>query len=432
MASVEVLEVRHQYPANSRPRGCHIDLPRPGRADGPTVEFCGWALGQDGPALAVELTCAGAVVRRLPVNHPRPDLAAAFPDVPGAAVAGFRGFVPTPAGIGEQDFKLRAVLPGQARVPIGAVRLRRAGTEAGPLVSVVIPCHRQARFLAEAVESALAQEHGPMEVVVVDDGSPDATAAVASRYPGVRYLRQANAGLSAARNAGLRVCTGEFVVFLDADDRLLPNAVAASLACFREHPDCAFVSGRYHRIASDGSLIWTSGKHVIVQDHYLELLRWNYVGMHAAVMYRRAVVETLGGFDPGLGSCEDYDLYLRIAREHPLACHGQVVAEYRQHDANMSRRCDRMLRFALAVLHAQRRHLRDDRGRWQAYRLGVRRWRRIYGEMLLAELQAGGRSWRERARALVAILRLDPRRAPAALELWTHRSTDENTCGRLV
>ena len=102
-----------------------------------------------------------------------------------------------------------------------------------PLVSVVIPCFNQARFLGAAIASALAQTHTPVEVVVVDDGSTDDTAAVTARFPGVRYVRQENAGLSAARNTGLGKSRGAYLAFLDADDVLLPRAAESPAFSWR-------------------------------------------------------------------------------------------------------------------------------------------------------------------------------------------------------
>src|SRR5215210_7479587 len=135
------------------------------------------------------------------------------------------------------------------------------GARAGlVLVSVIIPCYNQAHFLGEAIESVLAQNHPRFEILVVDDGSTDDTSEVAARYPEVRCLRQENRGLAAARNAGLRSSEGEYVVFLDADDRLLPNALEAGLVCFEDHRECALVAGHYRLIAADGSLLrqWQS------------------------------------------------------------------------------------------------------------------------------------------------------------------------------
>src|ERR687890_1245755 len=93
------------------------------------------------------------------------------------------------------------------------------------LVSVVIPCYNQAHFLGEAIESVLAQSYKDFEIIVVDDGSPDNTSEVAARYPGVRCVRQENQGLAGARNTGIRESKGEYLVFLDADDRLLAEAL---------------------------------------------------------------------------------------------------------------------------------------------------------------------------------------------------------------
>src|SRR5690242_15112878 len=109
-------------------------------------------------------------------------------------------------------------------------------------VSVVIPCFNQAQFLNEAIDSALRQTCPPAEVLVVDDGSDDNTAAIVAGYPSVRYLLQTHRGLAAARNTGLRHVQGTYVLFLDADDRLLSRAVAVGMATLRERPECAFVS----------------------------------------------------------------------------------------------------------------------------------------------------------------------------------------------
>src|SRR5919107_192619 len=129
---------------------------------------------------------------------------------------------------------------GQPENPEGAQRGshdfrggRRVGTD---LVSVVIPCYNQAHFLSEAIESVLAQTYPYFEIIVVDDGSTDNTSEVAGRYSGVRCIRQDNQGLSGARNSGLRHSKGEYLVFLDADDRLLPQALEVGLECLRAYP----------------------------------------------------------------------------------------------------------------------------------------------------------------------------------------------------
>jgi hypothetical protein len=121
-----------------------------------------------------------------------------------------------------------------------------------PRISVVIPCFDQGRFLADAIDSVLAQSRPAHDVIVVDDGSGDDTSDVASRSPEVRCLRQDRRGLGGARSAGLANCDGDAVVFLDADDRLLPDALAVGADALAAHPRCGFVSGHFRYIGPAG------------------------------------------------------------------------------------------------------------------------------------------------------------------------------------
>ena len=199
-----------------------------------------------------------------------------------------------------------------------------------PLVSVVIPCYNQAHFLGEAIESVFKQTYKHFEIVVVDDGSTDNTSEVARRYSGIRCIEQVNQGLSAARNTGIRESKGEYLVFLDADDRLYPIALEAGLRCFKVFPECGFVYGAYRFITSDGFPLWKPILNRVDKEHYLALLRENYIGMNGTVMFRRDVLELFEGFDTSLAACEDYDLYLRVARTFSIRYHDNVVAEYRK------------------------------------------------------------------------------------------------------
>ena len=251
------------------------------------------------------------------------------------------------------------------------------------LVSVVITCHNHARFLEAAIASAAAQTHRPLEIIVVDDGSTDGTAAVLARHPEVEAVRQENLGLPAARNAGLALARGGWVTFLDADDLLLPHALEAGVRHLSEHPECALVSGGYQFIDRDGRRMWDPRVPPAPGEPYLELLRRNYIGMHATVLYRREALVAVGGFDPSLAAAEDYDVFLKIARRQPIARHDRVVALYRRHGANMSEQHDRMLRNVLAILDAQDPHCRTDPARSAALRQGRRFWLRLYGPPLL-------------------------------------------------
>lgn len=255
-------------------------------------------------------------------------------------------------------------------------------------VSIIIPCYRQAHFLPEAIESGLAQKHAA-EIIVVDDGSPDATGEIAARYPTVRYIRQENKGLAEARNVGFGLSRAEYVIFLDADDRLTPNAVEAHLRCFAENPQAGFVVGDIDHIAQDGSVVAESPRWPLLREKfYEELLRVNHVANTIAVMFRREVIERVGGFDRTCCPAEDYRLLLAAARLYPSAHHRTVVAQYRRHATSLSRRGVIMLRAMDRVMELEKEHVRDRPGLEAARQEGVRYWRDHFGRVGLHEFAA--------------------------------------------
>jgi glycosyltransferase involved in cell wall biosynthesis len=255
-------------------------------------------------------------------------------------------------------------------------------------VSVVITTYNHARFLAEAIESALRQTVIPAEVIVVDDGSTDDPGGFVRLYPGVRLIRQPNQGLAAARNTGWRAACGHYVVFLDADDRLMPEALASNLRLFAKKPDCAFVYGSFHRIDAGGRLLNSAESQLVGEDAYESFLKTNLVSMHAAVMYRRDRLEEVGGFDARLRCCEDHELYLRLARRYRVAAGVERIAEYRHHDSNMSRNIPAMLATMLEVMHRQAAYLNYN-ARWRkAYKTGVQFWKSNYAEQQISQTLA--------------------------------------------
>ena len=254
-----------------------------------------------------------------------------------------------------------------------------------PLVSVIVPCYNGAAFLEETLRSALAQSYAQVEVVVVDDGSTDSSPEIARRFP-VRYIRQPNRGLCEARNVGIRESKGDYLVFLDADDRLKPRAIEAGLRALSQRPDCAMTVGDHVFIAADGGYLASSTKECPAHSHYEALLKSNFIEMIASVLFRRSVFEEVGGFDATLRVAEDYELYLRIARALPICCHAAIVAEYRKHGTNTSHDSELMLTTTLRVLKDQAKYLGNDSGRSIAFHEGVRSWRKQYGRQLASEL----------------------------------------------
>jgi hypothetical protein len=209
----------------------------------------------------------------------------------------------------------------------------------------------------------------------------------------------------------------------DADDRLMPCAIESGLRCFDAHPAAAFVSGLHRFVTVDGVPISTSEREPITGDHYLAFLRGNYVGMHATVLYQRRAIEAVGGFDRRLRACEDYDLYLRLSRECPVATHDELVADYRLHESNMSGDLGLMLGSVLQALRLQRCHLGDDAERHAAYRTGLRLWREHYTDIMLRRVAAAFRSsggFMESVRLASPFLRLAP---GTVLRLATPRIT---------
>jgi hypothetical protein len=178
------------------------------------------------------------------------------------------------------------------------------------------------------------------------------------------------------------VSRGEILIFLDADDRLLPRAVEAGVECLERHPAAAFAFGRCVLIDEGGSPMKTDQPHVTT-DFYRELLLRNYIWTPAVVAFRRRIFDRVGGFDARVNASADYELYLRISREHEVVAHDALVAEYRRHTWNMTADPVLMLRTILSVLRSEWRHARRSPECRAAYREGILRWREFYGEYLV-------------------------------------------------
>ena len=254
-------------------------------------------------------------------------------------------------------------------------------------VTVVITTYNHAHFLLQALHSVLAQTRPADEIVVVDDGSTDDPAAVVGPFAQVTLLRQRNQGLSAARNAGLKAARGDRLIFLDADDLLLPGAIAAGLACFATAPGSSFVYGGYRRIDEQGQPMGGDVYRRPGAQPYRALLRSNLIGMHATVMYDRACLSTSGAFDPAMKRCEDYDMYLRLAREGTVASHPQTVAEYRMHGSNMSGNHREMLDWALRVC-ARQEQPALALGAGNDWKHGQQAWRHHYATEIILDTRA--------------------------------------------
>jgi glycosyltransferase involved in cell wall biosynthesis len=278
-------------------------------------------------------------------------------------------------------------------------------------VAVVIPCYKQAHFLGDAIESTLKQTLPPSEIVVIDDGSPDDVRGVTARYPGVRYIRQRNQGLSAARNTGIRSTTSELLVFLDSDDRLLPHAIERGVTHHSRRPGCAFVAGRMHTIAADGSLLRRWRPFPVTDDNFAQLLI-NHCGIYPlTVMYRRSAIDAVGGgFDTSLRSAEDWDMDIRLARRFPFHLYNEPIAEYRKHGNNMTRNAPVMMKSIIRVLRAQRQFTRQTPHLEPARRQGIARVHGYFTELVITQIHEdlAARRWRTAFTTSWVLLRWHP------------------------
>jgi len=419
-ALVEIAEVSRVEPPPEGLRGCFVDEPKAGAVlDAKAVDVIGWAIGSDRPAVAVEFSYDGQPFWRAGLRSERPDLAEAFPEREEAARAGFRTTLNLLGTAAEFEVEVAAVLKGQQRVPIATIRgrhkWRRDRSPAfAELVSVVIPCYQQAQYLGEAIESVLAQTYPHLEVVVVDDGSNDNVGAIASRYPGVRCIREPNSGAAAARNAGIRNSNGDFLVFLDADDRLLPDGVGAGLRALETRPECAAAIGTFRRATFDNRPLVTHDQPPVEEHQYEELMRNNWAGFPARAIYRRSLFEHVRGFDTSIEGAADFDLNLAVAREFPICSHEALVAEHREHSGNMSDDAGKMLEQTLIAMRKQKPYLRGEQERKRAYRDGMRYWKRYWGDLLATQAARARREghWGEAIRAAAKLARHRPGALP--------------------
>lgn len=298
-------------------------------------------------------------------------------------------------------------------------------------VSIVIPTYNRAHLLGEAIQSALAQTHAGREVIVVDDGSTDETAALVAEFDtAVRYLRQENAGVAAARNHGAAVATGDYLHFLDSDDVLHPRAIERLLAVMEAHPEAGMAYGQTSVGTADGP----PSPHFVPDgerpagvcpgaSELRHLLRRNYIHLGAALL-RRGAWERIGGFSPAFQSiCEDWDVWVRAATTGVVGYVPRVVLGYRlQPDGLTShynaRNVERYLANHRAILDTAlaapevSAELAPYRTEIEAYHLYLRAWLTFsIGDIAAAR------------RELRAALRLHPRlllegRSPEVRALW--------------
>lgn len=207
-----------------------------------------------------------------------------------------------------------------------------------PRVSVVLPTWNRGWILEQAVDSVLDQDYGNLELVVVDDGSTDDTPQLLSAYGDrLRIIRQANQGVSAARNAGIRAATGELIALLDSDDTWLPGKVNAQVAFFSATP-AALICQTEEIWIRNGTRVNPGKRHRKEAGMIFERSLALCLVSPSAVMMRRSLLDEVGLFDESLPACEDYDLWLRITWKHPVHLIDQpLIVKRGGHEDQLSR-----------------------------------------------------------------------------------------------
>ncbi len=237
-----------------------------------------------------------------------------------------------------------------------------------PIVSVIIPAYNQARYLPLSVCSVLAQTWADWEIVLVNDGSTDDTAAVAAQFsdPRIRYIYQNNQGLSAARNTGVQAAQGHYLAFLDSDDEWEPEFLATCIRTLEANPKLAGVYTRNIFIDQNGQVLPNMGGEVVPTEQFRSRsLEGGYFPPNA-VLVDADVVREMGLFDVQLTSEEDWDLWLRISTRYSMQAIAQPLARYRSYTGSMSTNAARMHANRLAVLTKYFGPLDGDAQTWTA------------------------------------------------------------------
>lgn len=276
-------------------------------------------------------------------------------------------------------------------------------------ISAIVTTRNRAALLLRALDSVFCQrgrgDEFHLEVIVVDDASTDATPDVMARHPGVRYLRlDTTHGAGRARNAGIAASTGTYLAFLDDDDEWLPDKLSLQVRAAERHPGVGLVYGRMV-IAHEATRMLYPEAQAPSGSVFPRLLLENYCGIPAVPLARRVAIESSGGFDPALQTCEDYDMWLRLSRTTPFLFVPAPVAIYWKAQGKHAQAV-RDGRFATTLRHVVNRAMSSPQG--DALSEDLRRHVRATTELRIADAMIGrdlGGAWRH----LEDALRISPR-----------------------
>ena len=240
-----------------------------------------------------------------------------------------------------------------------------------PRVSIIMAAFNHAQYIDKAIASALAQTWQDFELIVVDDGSTDATGQVVSQFGSpVRYIYQQNRGQGGARNRGIASARGEFVCFLDDDDLWEPEYLATVMSVFQRQPDADALYTGFRIIDGEDRLLPQIGGNVIPPHQMYDALVHGGWFPPLVVTVRKACLDQVGPLDEALRGHDDWDLWLRIARGHVFRGVPEALARYRVHAGGLSSNVQHMMEDRMRVI---RKHFGPPDGEAVTWPTGKRR-----------------------------------------------------------
>jgi glycosyltransferase involved in cell wall biosynthesis len=270
------------------------------------------------------------------------------------------------------------------------------------LVSVVIPTYNYGHFLQQAIDSALAQNYQPCEIIVVDDGSTDNTSEVAARYGSrIRFYKQSNAGPASARNYGIQEARGEIIAFLDSDDVWHPRKIERQISAFRASGNLAMVTTALMPITDNGEVLLRAddigvSNPAVSGITLRDLLEYAHM-TPSSVLIPKKCFDVVGVFDDSLKGAEDMEMWCRVASHYPILQVRECLTGYRVHSDSVSYVPDRMLESHLRFLDKVFGNLEPLRSN--------RHWRRLAEARMYREIAFMKHVMRDRAGAAVALFR---------------------------
>lgn len=210
------------------------------------------------------------------------------------------------------------------------------------MISIIVPLYNKGEKVCKTIDSVLKQEYENYEVVVVDDGSKDDSANYVKSYtdPRIKYVYKNNGGVSSARNYGIYKSKGEWILFLDADDEILPSALSELLSLRKKYPKCKLLTGQI-KWMNEGKEQHVKEKHVVSGSFCTSYPFWTIWQNKCCpgtrnLLIHRSVIEKYGGYDERMSFFEDWEFSLRMARCGTIACVNKYIAVYNQEEGGLS------------------------------------------------------------------------------------------------